>query len=701
MERGRQDLRPQTLSESRGGVNVSSSDNLFLSNTNTAVPSSHIFTLPNLPSSHVQQLRSSRPLPHPSSSSYNNPSFTIPPHPSNDGPVVPPQFPNNHLPSAPPISPHPFAYPPPDPSAFHHQSHVFPPVYTQPFPYAPPRHPVYPYFHPDTTLRPPPPPTFHATSHPSGRSSPSPTLSKTLPTVTHIFILTSKHDFFPWDEGVQALIRANGLIGHILDPTVFVDPSRPDLAPTPPPVLSASSLPLDIEASNRWWAEDNLVQHILLSRLGSIPRGLLPSSNIITRTALSIYKLLLQYYGTCNFADCTELLNSLHNSFCTTGRVSEFVSKWRIGLAKLQSAQYAYNVKISISLFVRGLPSIPAFNTLRADLPRRIAAIPHDHDYGAFIELTETVLELDTIFRPPPQSHVPRPPRTTSVPQPLPAIPVSTIPSSSTTAPVPSAQVPKKELLCHNCKSRGLRCVGHTDGTCFQPGGGMAGRREEYMNNRSRIHAMFAECLDEAFSIPDQDLPPDPGSPITSPTLSPTPDDDSLLPPLANLCVTPFSINSDVRRDLYYWCDLKSPPHLAYTSVDLQATALLSMVNVFNALLDSGCTHHIIRDRALFRNYADKSISVGTANCGSLAALGTGDVEFRYPFGTRYVTFTLRGCLYAPSAPINLFSVGALVERGMSCLFSPGGITKISYPDDDAQLPGFLLWLRCRIGFLF
>ena len=114
-----------------------------------------------------------------------------------------------------------------------------------------------------------------------------PALSKTLPTVTHIPVLTSKHDFFPWDEGVQALIHANGLIGHILDPTVFVDPSRPDLAPTPPPVYILS-LPQDVEASNRWWAEDNIVQHILLSQLGSIPRGLLPSSNIVTRNALSI-----------------------------------------------------------------------------------------------------------------------------------------------------------------------------------------------------------------------------------------------------------------------------------------------------------------------------------------------------------------------------------------------------------------------------
>ena len=95
-------------------------------------------------------------------------------------------------------------------------------------------------------------------------------------------------------------------------------------------------------------------------------------------------------------------------------------------------------------------------------------------------------------------------------------------------------------------------------------------------------------------------------------------------------------------------------------------TALLSLVDSYNTLLDSGCAHHIIWDWALIINYTVQSISVGTANCGSLDALGSGDVEFCYPFGDCFVVFTLCGCLYAPLAPINLLSVGALVEQGMS-----------------------------------
>ena len=481
------------------------------------------------------------------------------------------------------------------------------------------------------------------------------------------------------------------MLGHILDPSTFVDPTRPDLAPSPHPVLTMSSSARDIEASNRWWAEDNIVQHILVSRLGSVPRALLPASNITTRTALSIYKLLLQYYGTYNFADCTELLSSLHNSTCSSGdpgRILDFVTKWRTGLSKLQSAHFMFNIKICVSLFVRGLPSIPAFNSLRADLPRRIAAIVSDQDFGAFLTMTDEVLELDTIFRPTALVQATRPPRPPLIPVPIPSVP--SLPTISPSAvPDPSSRTPKKELSCGNCKSRGLRGVGHTDGTCFQPGGGMEGRRDEYLSNKGRIHAMFAECLENVLLLPDPSLAPDPLPSSNSPLLSPTVDDELFLPPIANLSVASYLPNSDVREDVYTQCEFKLLPRLALASVDFNSAALVSLVTLYNALLDSGCTHHIVRDRALFRNYAAQSISVGTANCGSLEALGTGDVEFRYPFGDRHVTFTLRGCLFAPTAPINLLSVGALAERGLSCLFSPGGITKIFYPDTHPRLPGF------------
>ena len=399
---------------------------------------------------------------------------------------------------------------------------------------------------------------------------------------------------------------------------------------------------------------------------------------------------MVQNFGTSNFADCTELLTSLHISVCSPGRVQEYVSRWRTGLSKLQSANFIFSIKICVNLFVRGLPSIPAFNTLRADLPRRIAAITGDRDFSAFIELTETVLELDTIFRPSIHSQVNRPPRAPAVTAP-PAPPLPPLPP---VPPDPPSRTSRKDQTCNNCKSRGLRYVGHTDGTCFQPGGGMEGRREEYLSNKNRIHAMLAECLENALQLDEPSAsPPDSSSPLLSdsPILSPALGNELSVPPIAHLSVASCLPNEHFREDVYNRCEFKLLPHLALASLDFNSTALLSLTNLYNALLDSGCTHHIVCDRALFRNYTTQSVSVGTANCGSLEALGTGDVEFRYISGERQVIFTLRGCLYAPSAPINLLSVGALAEHGMSCLFSPGGITKIFYPDNHPRLPSFSL----------
>ena len=300
---------------------------------------------------------------------------------------------------------------------------------------------------------------------------------------------------------------------------------------------------------------------------------------------------------------------------------------------------------------------------------------------------------MDTIFRSASQSQVPRSSRVSTLPSPATAPSVSSLPAPSSSVPEPpsrSTKPPHSALTCNNCKSRGLRCTGHTDLTCFQQGGGMEGRREEYLSNKGRMHAMIAACLENAL-LSDPSLPSDSPSPSHSHLISPVVDDDNYpLPPIANLCVTSFAPNSDLCEDLYIRCESKFPLPFAFTSgVDFGSAAFIALGNIYNAILDSGCTHHIIRDRALFRNYVERTLSVGTANCGSLEALGSGDVEFRYSFGDRSVLFTLRGCLYAPTAPINLLSVGALAERGMCCLFSPGGITKVFYPDDHPRLPGF------------
>ena len=290
--RGQQNAPAQPLSQTRV---IASSENLFHPVTHD--PSSYVFKLPNIPSNprfHAYNPLDTfqRPVTYRSPfSSYNNPAFRVPsgPHHAlyNRVPTSPiaaplpqqsvprihsrpvsssqPQFHPAYNHNPPPIfnPPQPTYNPPP---VFHQPPYNIPPAFNQ----FPPVQPVYQQQHPAFPVQ------YFNQIPPVPVTSPTLSSSKALPTVTHIQPLTSKADFFVWDDGVNTLLRAYNLLGHILEPSAYVDLNRPDLAPSPAPVLSITSSPQDIEASNRWWADDNIAQHILLSRLGFIPRGLLP-----------------------------------------------------------------------------------------------------------------------------------------------------------------------------------------------------------------------------------------------------------------------------------------------------------------------------------------------------------------------------------------------------------------------------------------
>ena len=495
----------------------------------------------------------------------------------------------------------------------------------------------------------------------------------------HVPTLTSKTDFSAWDDGVTSSLRAHGLLGHILDPSLQSDLTRPDRVPSPMPLLPLSPTAVDLDLLTRWWDEDNIAQHILTSRLGTIPRGLLPSSTLVARTALLIYQTLVRYYGTSNFADCTELFDSLNALSCLPGRVQEYVSRWRTGVSRLQSAKYPFSIKVSISHFIRGLPMSPAFFMLRSQLPMHVSAAG-DQDYGAFVTITETALELETVFKSAnQQSRFPR--HHTSVPNPDSTNKTTTLPTTLDKSAKPSTNFPSatsgSSKVCTNC---GL--TGHLASTCFKPGGGMAGQRDEFKRNRNQVVAMLIASLDEAYDMADVDSPDIP----LSPTPPLPPDDISIVSPVSPI-LSPQ--NDNVRRDWYAMRD--SPePNVFSASSEFDHKAFLSLRDRFNTCLDSGCTDHIIRDRQLFETYDTAgAVEVGTANCGSLSAKASGNVSFRLPYGNRFAIFTLRDCLHAPDAPINLISVGALNENGVTVTFNPEAPTMLSYPLSDPELPGF------------
>ena len=103
----------------------------------------------------------------------------------------------------------------------------------------------------------------------------------------------------------------------------------------------------------------------------------------------------------------------------------------------------------------------------------------------------------------------------------------------------------------------------------------MEGCREEYLSNKGRFHAMFLECLDNAsLSLDSTTIPT---SPELSPSLPPTLDDDVILAPLANLCVsTTFPANTNFDFSLYSLCARFPSPDspLALASIDFNTTGI-------------------------------------------------------------------------------------------------------------------------------
>src|SRR6202522_786677 len=333
---------------------------------------------------------------------------------------------------------------------------------------------------------------------------------------------------------------------------------------------------------------------------------------------------------------------------------------------------------------------------MRASLPSHILAV-HNQDYGAFISLTETALEMDAVFRSaaqhsrvPRQSHVPP-----SVSHPA-SLPPSAVALTPTLPPSVGSGTAK---TCSNCGRRG-----HSVPTCFSPGGGMEGQRDMYRKDKSKVVAMLIASLDDAVNFSDDELLPLPVQVDSQVASSPsTLDDIPIIPPTDPVPLSSVhDSNQNIQRYIYPMRD--SSKLLALSSISkVDAISFLSLGGRFNSCLDSGCTDHIITDRKLFHTYdTSGAVNIGTANCGSLSAVASGDVTFRLPFEDRFVLFTLRHCLHAPEAPINLISVGALNEGQLTVAFVPGGPTTISYPMSDPVLPGFTFMATVvrRLSFL-
>ena len=460
-----------------------------------------------------------------------------------------------------------------------------------------------------------------------------------------------------------------------------------------------------------------MVSHILTSRLTTSVLSILPfdddDEHIDPRTARTIYELLRQLYSVHDHTSSSALYSELCNLQCG-GRVLDYVTKWRAGISQLRAARFVISFRIVIERFLDRLPTSVPYDILRFRTMETINSVVVD-DVTAFIKLTDEVLKIDNSYRR--TSHnrpiSNRPSNNTTMPRVTP----SQTSISSTTIPTKTSSQPSRSSLV--CSNTNCGATGHTIETCFKVGGGLEGKRDQYLASRNRVQAHLAHLTDVLDSNPVDD--PDPPSTSDS-SGSPTSDDPiivvesgiaalSVTQPVAStnhVVVDTFDVNDDLyfehytlgdRKATFAFSTISTLPNLESSSSPL---ALISSTFPFNSLLDSGCTNHIFRDKAVFWTY-DPALAtpVKTVNCGFLNTLARGIVRFRVKSGDRSAVFILRDCLHAPDAPINLISVGAMAEKGGVLTFGPGS-TSVTFPTPLTSSPEFTFnaTLIHRLSFL-
>ena len=158
---------------------------------------------------------------------------------------------------------------------------------------------------------------------------------KALPSVTHVPLLSRRSDFNAWNNGVRSLIFYLGYLGHIANsPGPGVTP-RPDHVPSFPPILSGTPSVAELAALRVWWEEDNVVAHILTSRLTTSVLAILlfddDDNSIAPHTARTIYELLRQLYSVHDHTSSSALYSELCNLQCGAC-VLEYITKWHAGI---------------------------------------------------------------------------------------------------------------------------------------------------------------------------------------------------------------------------------------------------------------------------------------------------------------------------------------------------------------------------------
>ncbi|KAF5383864.1 hypothetical protein D9615_003634 [Tricholomella constricta] len=464
------------------------------------------------------------------------------------------------------------------------------------------------------------------------------------PSLSSIPILSSASDWTKWHSAVIQVIEATGLFGHIADvlPTNYV--LDPTAYPSLPPVIDrANFTSQELEEYKAWWTQDDIVSFVLVGKLGPTPLSLIPPKRNAwgnpQRTARDILRILRTKYGVFDASSAALVREFVLSKKVIGSDVSSYVDLWRRAVLQVEGTHWDFSSFEKIQRFADGLPRTYEYGSLRVLIREGFNSHP-PHGVISFHDASQAALNIELASRRLSASHGPNLRRSQPSSTAVTSNPTSQNPSTTSLADAPGPTAPATRPRCSNCGA-----LGHVAGNCWEPGGGDVGGRDRYLAAnppRPRAHVATAPdtLLDPIVESTESEIESAP-APIDSYTTSDAP---------------PINFSDSA---LYLdFAQAASPIVLA------------SLADRFNAILDSGCTVHIIRDRSFFWTYdTTLAVPVGTANCGTLETLAKGEVRFRVLIDGVEQIIALKDCLHAPDVPVNLLSVGSMTEKNIRLVF--------------------------------
>ncbi|KAJ2935894.1 hypothetical protein H1R20_g1200, partial [Candolleomyces eurysporus] len=500
------------------------------------------------------------------------------------------------------------------------------------------------------------------------------------PVVSLIPSLSRRNQWREWDHAVRQVLSQWRLIGFILPVDAVVPPGTPPwLRPVPAPDRSGT-LSVDESAALVAWEDLDMVAREVLGLVVSavVYRSLLGdlSCRGTAYTARDLYAVLFDCYGHGSWDSGNMIWEKAHQMVCSgVESVPGFVDAYIQAVREVEESLVNVQSALMVEVMLEALPRAE-FASLLADfrrLKRELGARVADLGFEDVLTWADSVLDLHcqlaaASFRAGRAARrpLPVPP---GVPQSGPVAPLlRQLPSSTVAAAAlvparpqvagggvqgpsqkdPQSQIPGARFssaICDNCK-----IPGHTKAQCLKPGG-----------DRHKTGPSF----DRGYLAGDGEAQMEHGV-----------DDighDHVLDEVEALVAGTQGIELDpsIRNtNMSYLVDEDEYSFLsaAYDPGVAGETALVANMDLdrrmpFNAVVDLGCTRHILNDLTWFHEFTLVQLNVGTANSKPLVVHGKGVVKFSvHMTGGEVLDVVLNDCLYALTCPVNLLSVGALTD---------------------------------------